>query len=139
MERGLLQLSPFFIFYTMNSTNRNFKKNVDFYLIFGVIFLIYVLLSINTDLVEFSQHSDINIPSWFFYLTFGTDILVIVSLILILFYRKIGVILFPFFVLTHFALHNYYLSTYLYSDMTTLFLFVGAGLFAIIPRWREMR
>lgn len=120
----------------MGSTDKSFGKNKDFYIIFGLIFLVY-LLSINTDLAEFSQHRDINIPSGFFYLTFGTDALIILSLLLIFFYKKIGVILFPVFVMLHFGLHNYFLSTYLYSDITVLFLFIGLGLLAVIPRWNS--
>lgn len=122
----------------MNSVDRSFKNNKDYYIIFGLIILVY-LLSVNTDLAEFSQHRMINIPSGFFYYTLGVDLLVILSWILILFYRKPGVILFPVFVLLHFGLHNYFLSTYLYSDITVLFLFIGLGLMAVIPRWNILK
>jgi|SRR6218665_569162 len=122
----------------MESSNKSFKENKDHYIIFGLIMLVY-LLSINTDLAEFSQHRLINIPSGFFYYTLGLDVLVVLSWLLILFYRKIGVILFPIFVMGHFSLHNYFLSTYLYSDITVLFLYIGLGLFAIIPRWNSMK
>ncbi|PZU84556.1 MAG: hypothetical protein DI529_11145 [Chryseobacterium sp.] len=122
----------------MKSPDKSFKNNKDYYIIFGLIILVY-LLSINTDLAEFSQHNAINIPSGFFYYTLGVDILVIISWILILFYRKAGVILFPFVVLIHFSLHNYFLSTYLYSDITVLFLYIGLGLLAIIPRWNILK
>lgn len=122
----------------MESIDKSFNKNKDHYIIFGLIILVY-LLSINTDLAEFSQHRLINIPSGFFYYTLGLDVLVILSWLLILFYRKIGVILFPIFVMVHFSLHNYFLSTYLYSDITVLFLYIGLGLFAIIPRWYSMK
>jgi len=89
-------------------------------------------------LAEFSQHQSLNIPSGFFYYTLGVDALVILSWILIVFFRKIGAVLFPILVLLHFSLHNYFLSTYLYSDITTLFLFIGLGLIAIIPRWNNV-
>lgn len=118
----------------MNKVDKSFKNNKDYYLIFSLILLVF-LLSVNTDLAEFSQHQALNIPTGFFYYTIGLDILIIISWILILLFRKIGVILFPLLVLLHFALHNYFLSTYLYSDTTTLFLFIGLGLIAIIPRW----
>ena len=120
----------------MKSVDKSFKNNKDYYLSFGLILLVF-LLSVNTDLAEFSQHQSLNIPTGFFYYTFGVDILVILSWILILFFRKIGVILFPVLVMLHFGLHNYFLSTYLYSDITALFLFVGVGLIAIIPRWND--
>ena len=53
----------------------------------------------------------------------------------IYFYRKIGVILFPVAILFHFYLHEFYLSTMLYSDLFTLFSYVALGLLAIIPKW----
>lgn len=122
----------------MDNIDRSYKNNKDHYLIFGLILLVF-LLSINTDLQQFSQHDLVNIPSGFFYMTFGADLLVLLSWILILFYRKIGVILFPLFVLVHFGLHSYFLNTYLYSDITVLFLFIGLGLLAVIPRWNDLR
>ncbi|WP_051259649.1 hypothetical protein [Epilithonimonas tenax] len=122
----------------MNSVDKSFKTNKDYYLFFGLIILVY-FLSINTDYAEYTLHEKINIPGHFFYYTFGVDILVVVSWILILLYRKAGVILFPLFVAIHFALHNYFLSTFLYSDVTVLFLYIGLGLLAIIPRWKVLK
>lgn len=122
----------------MKSVNRSYKKNKDYYFIFGLILLVF-LLSINTDLQEYSQHELINIPEGFFYYTFGVDIMILISWLMILFFRKAGVILFPVFVMLHFGLHNYFLSTYLYSDITVLFLFIGIGLIAVIPRWKMLK
>lgn len=122
----------------MNSVDKSFKSNKDYYLFFGLIILVF-FLSINTDYAEYSLHETINIPGNFFYYTFGVDVLVIISWILILLYRKAGVILFPIFVAVHFALHNYFLSTFLYSDVTVLFLYIGLGLLAIIPRWNVLK
>ena len=76
----------------MNSVDRSFKNNKDYYLIFGLILLIFGL-SVNTDLAEFSQHKDIAIPSNFFYYTLGVDTLVLVSWILLILFRKAGAIL----------------------------------------------
>lgn len=122
----------------MDIADRSFKKNKDFYIIFGIVLLAYCL-SINTDLAEYSEHRDIDIPSNFFYYTIGLDILVIASWLLILFYKKLGVYLFPVFVFVHFVIHLYFLSTFLYSDVMALFLFVGLGLFALIPRWKALK
>ncbi|GGG53846.1 hypothetical protein [Epilithonimonas arachidiradicis] len=122
----------------MNSVDRSYKNNKDYYIIFGLILLVFIL-SINTDLAEYSQHQSLNIPRGFFYYTLGVDFLVLFSWLLILFFRKLGVVLFPVFVLLHFSLHNYFLSTYLYSDITVLFLFVGIGLIAVIPRWNILK
>lgn len=122
----------------MESIDRSFKNNKDYYLIFGLILLVF-FLSVNTDITEYSLHKQINIPQGFFYYTFGVDILVVISWLLIIFFRKLGVILFPLFVAVHFFLHNYFLSTFLYSDVTVLFLFIGLGLLAIIPRWNVLK
>lgn len=122
----------------MKPADKSFKNNKDYYLFFGLIILVF-LLSINTDYIEYSLHQRINIPGNFFYYTFGVDVLVLVSLILILLFRKAGIVLFPIFVAIHFALHNYYLSTFLYSDVTVLFLYIGLGLLAIIPRWHVLK
>lgn len=125
-------------FYPMEKPDRTYRNNKDYYIIFGLILLVF-LLSINTDLQQYSQHRLVHIPAGFFYFTFGIDFLVLVSWILILFFRKVGVILFPVFILIHFGLHNYFLSTYLYSDITALFLFIGIGLMAAIPRWNILK
>ncbi|AZI56590.1 hypothetical protein EIB75_15555 [Epilithonimonas vandammei] len=122
----------------MNSKVEKPKKNKSFYIIFGLILLVF-FFSVNTDLAELSQHKAINIPFGFFYYTLGIDILVILSWLLIIFNRKAGVIFFPIFIMLHFGLHNYFLSTYLYSDITVLFLFIGLGLLEIIPRWKYLR
>lgn len=122
----------------MNSVAEKFRRNKSFYIIFGLILLVF-FLSINTDLAELSQHKAINIPSGFFYYTIGIDVFAILSWLLIIFKKKAGVILFPIFIMLHFGLHNYFLSTYLYSDITALFLYVGLGLLEIIPRWKSLR
>lgn len=122
----------------MNSLEKSFKNNKDYYIIFGLILVLFCL-SINTDLAEYSQHRDIRIPANFFYYTLGVDVLILISWFLLIFFRKIGVILFPLFVFIHFGLHNYFLSTYLYSDITVLFAFIGLGLFAVIPRWNNLK
>lgn len=122
----------------MESLDKSFKNNKDYYLIFGLVFLVF-LMSVNTDITEYSLHQEINIPKGFFYYTFGIDALIFISWLLIIFFRKIGVILFPLFVLVHFALHNYFLSTFLYSDVTVLFLYIGLGLLAVIPRWNVLK
>jgi hypothetical protein len=49
----------------MNSEDKSFRRNRDYYIIFGLILLVF-LLSVNTDLAEFSQRQSINIPTGFF-------------------------------------------------------------------------
>jgi hypothetical protein len=94
-----------------------------------------IFFRIGVDLTEYFQKTDINIPVWYFYLIFAVDIIGLLSIVGIYFYRKIGVILFPVAILFHFYLHEFYLSTMLYSDLFTLFSYVALGLLAIIPKW----
>lgn len=93
------------------------------------------VLSINLDLAKFSEQVDLQIPAWFNYVVLLLDALVIVGLVLIYMYRKIGVYMVPVMVLLHYTLHQFYMSVMLYSDLFTLFVFCAAGLFVVIPRW----
>lgn len=125
-----------FYFYPMNTdfANESPKKGTGFILTLALL----LLLSLNgfgIDLDEFNNHTDLNIPRWYFYLVFFVDFLMVVGLVLIFMYRKVGVYLFPAAVLLHFFLHNFYLSTFLYTDVTNMFLFT-LGLFFIIPKWQ---
>ncbi|MBP7174076.1 MAG: hypothetical protein KBA33_08440 [Cloacibacterium sp.] len=105
-----------------------------FYWALGLLML-FSVMSMSIDVAEFLQHQDIRIPLWYFYIIFLVDIFILLGWVGIYFHRKIGVYLFPMAILTHFTLHNYYLSTFLYNDIFILFLFVGIGLLVIIPRW----
>lgn len=110
------------------------KKTRGFYITIGIL-VIFTLMGLGIDVDEFSQHESINIPTWYFYLIFGVDVLALLGLFLIVLFRKTGVFLFPLAVVTHFILHQFYLSTFLYTDVTNLFLYVGLGLLMIIPKW----
>ena len=114
------------------------KKSTFLYIAVAVM-LLCAGLSINTDLAEFSQHAEINIPKWFFVVIFSVDALIIAAILLVLTYRKAAVIAIPVLVLLHFILHQYYLSTMLYSDLNLLFFYVLAGLLAVIPRWQYFK
>ncbi|MFN3019410.1 hypothetical protein ACK1KB_00285 [Chryseobacterium sp. TY3] len=123
---------------TTTTDDKSWASNRFFYGI--LIFLaLHFYLSINTDLAEFTQHKDINIPTWYFYIVFVVDALVLLSLVLIAMWKKVGVYAFPIFMVAHFLIHNYFLSTFLYSDVSVLFFFVGLGLLAIIPRWNNFK
>ena len=115
--------------------NEDSKKDIGFILSLAAL-LVFSLMGAGIDTDEFLQRKELNIPDDYFYLIFGVDLLMILGLILIFFYRKIGVFLFPIAVLTHYMLHNYYLSTFLYTDVTNLFLFISVGLVAFIPKWK---
>lgn len=114
------------------------KKGRGFYLMLGAL-LLFSIMGMGIDLDEFSQRRDVGIPDNFFYTMLLADGLMIAGLILIFFYRKIGVYIFPVGVLLHFFLHNYYLSTFLYTDVTNLFLFTSVGLLVLIPKWKFLR
>ncbi len=115
--------------------NEDSKKDIGFILSLAAL-LVFSLMGAGIDTDEFLQRKELNIPDDYFYLIFGVDLLMILGLILIFFYRKVGVFLFPIAVLTHYMLHNYYLSTFLYTDVTNLFLFISVGLVAFIPKWK---
>ncbi len=120
--------------------NENFadespKKDLPFILSLGAI-LLFTVMGIGIDFDEFSQHKEINIPSAYFYFIFFIDLLMVLSIIFIFFYRKLAVYIFPVVLIIHFLAHNYFLSTFLYTDVTNMFLFCTLGLFVIIPKWQ---
>ncbi|KNB61576.1 DUF2207 domain-containing protein [Chryseobacterium aquaticum] len=114
------------------------KKGIGFILAL-VALLLFTMMGVGLDFDEYLQHESLNIPLGYFYFIFSIDILMIVGIVLIYFYRKIGIVLFPLMLVLHFFMHNYYLSTFLYSDVTNLFLFTGFGMLAIIPKWKFFR
>jgi hypothetical protein len=111
------------------------KKSKSFY--FAIILtLVLYLLMLNTDLAQYSEHKETGVPSWFIAVVFGVDICIILALMLVLFYKKIGVFSFPIFVMVHHLLYEFYLSTTLLSGLHLLFVFLTVGLLVIIPRWK---
>ena len=116
-------------------SNESPKKDLGFILSLAAL-LLFTLMGIGIDSDEYVQQNDLNIPGFYFILIFLIDLLMIVGLILIFFYRKMGVYLFPAAVVLHFFFHNYYLSTFLYTDVTNLFIFISVGLLAFIPKWQ---
>lgn len=116
-------------------SNESPKKDLGFILSLAAL-LLFTLMGIGIDYDEYLQQNDLNIPAFYFILIFLIDLLMIIGLILIFFYRKMGVYLFPAAVVLHFFLHNFYLSTFLYTDVTNLFIFISVGLLAFIPKWQ---
>lgn len=115
--------------------NESPKKDMGFILSLCAL-LLFTVMGIGIDSDEFLQREELQIPTEYFYLIYAVDLLMIAGIILIFFYRKIGIYLFPVAVLVHYLLHNYYLSTFLYTDVTNLFLFISVGLLAFIPKWQ---
>ena len=116
-------------------SNESPKKDLGFILSLSAL-LLFTLMGIGIDSDEYVQQNDLNIPLFYFILIFLIDLLMIIGLILIFFYRKMGVYMFPAAVVLHFFLHNFYLSTFLYTDVTNLFIFISVGLLAFIPKWQ---
>ncbi|WP_346986341.1 hypothetical protein [Chryseobacterium sp. POE27] len=114
------------------------KKGWGFILAFAALML-FTFMGFGIDLDEYLQHEYLHIPRWYFFVIFAVDALMAVSLVLMFFYRKIGIFAFPALLVLHFFMHNYYLSTFLYTDVTNLFLFTGFGMLAIIPKWKFFR
>ncbi len=114
------------------------KKTTGFYIAL-VILLVCIGISVNTDLAQFSQHEDVQIPIWFFYVIFGLDILMVASVVLIYFYRKLGIYLLPVAASVHMIMNSFYLSVIRYSDLNILFAFFVAALFVTIPRWKYFK
>ncbi|SIT21762.1 hypothetical protein SAMN05421786_109160 [Chryseobacterium ureilyticum] len=111
------------------------KKGWGFVLAFAALML-FTVMGLGIDVDEYLQHEYLDIPRWYFYIIFSIDALMMIGLVLMFFYRKVGIIMFPVLLVLHFFMHNYYLSTFLYTDVTNLFLFTGFGMLAIIPKWK---
>ncbi len=116
-------------------SNESPKKDLGFILSLAAL-LLFTLMGVGIDYDEYLQQNDLNIPGFYFMLIFLTDLLMLLGLAFIFFYRKIGIYLFPAAVVLHFFLHNFYLSTFLYTDVTNLFIFISVGLLAFIPKWQ---
>lgn len=116
-------------------SNESPKKDLGFILSLAAL-LLFTLMGIGIDADEYLQQKELNIPDFYFILIFFIDLLMVLGLILIFLYRKIGIYLFPAAVVLHFFLHNFYLSTFLYTDVTNLFIFISVGLLAFIPKWQ---
>lgn len=114
------------------------KKGWGFILAFAALML-FTIMGLGIDVDEYLQHEYLQIPRWYFFVIFSIDLLMMIGLILMFFYKKVGIIMFPALLVLHFFMHNYYLSTFLYTDVTNLFLFTGFGMLAIIPKWKFFR
>lgn len=97
---------------------------------------LFTLMGFGIDLDEYNNRTSLQIPDWYFYIIFTVDVLAFLSVVAMTFFKKVAVFTFPLFVILHFFLHQFYLSTFLYTDVTNIFLFVGLGLFMIIPKWK---
>ena len=111
------------------------QKTTSFYVALGSLAL-FTLMGLGIDGDEFLQRDLLNIPIWYFFMIFLVDAFSLLSILGIAYFKKFAVYAFPVFVLLHFYMHQFYLDTFLYTDVTNLFLYIGVGLLMIIPKWR---
>jgi hypothetical protein len=114
------------------------QKTTSFYVALGALAL-FTLMGLGIDGDEFLQRKLLNIPNWYFYVIFFVDVLSLLSILGIAFFRKFAIFSFPLFVLLHFYMHQFYLETFLYTDVMNLFLYIGVGLLMIIPKWKYFK
>lgn len=115
---------------------KNITKKSTSLVIAIVLMFILLVFSVNLDIIEWKQQKEIGIPHWFFWIIFSVDALIVISLVLLALYRKIGAIGTPILAFAHFLMNVYFLSAFIYSDLFFLFVFFCAGLFSIVPRWK---
>jgi hypothetical protein len=109
-------------------------------LIGGILFRGYRIWSTNDYL--FKQHFDLDdsvMPEWYPYATLGLGLLSLIGIILVYFYRKLGV---------YMTIAGLFLSVVMQPEVMvdgvlfslfTLFVFIGYGLAVIIPHWKEFK
>ena len=78
--------------------NDNFKgespaKDFGFVLSLAALML-FSLMGVGIDFDEYTQHQEINIPLGYFYFIFLVDLVMIVSLIFIFFYKQVNAVIF---------------------------------------------
>lgn len=114
--------------------NESPEKGLGFWVTIGLMIL-FTLMGIGADYDQYIQHDYLHIPEWYFYIIFIVDLLIILAIILIIMYRKIGVYLFPLAVCANIIIHLYYLSLFSYNSVQNLFILFLA-LVVIIPKWK---
>ncbi len=109
-------------------------------LVGGIIFRGYRIWSTNDFL--FKEHfnmSDSVMPDWYPTATLGLGILSLIGIILVYFYKKIGVYLTILSLFIAIAMQPEFMPDGTLYSMFTLFVFIGYGLAVIIPHWKEFR
>jgi len=107
-------------------------------LVGGIIFRGYRIWSTNDFL--FKEHfniSDSVMPAWYPTATLGLGILSLIGIILVYFYKKIGVYLTILSLFIAITMQPEFMPDGTLYSMFTLFVFIGYGLAVIIPHWKE--
>lgn len=113
------------------------KRSILFIVGWLCIFLLSSI-GINMDITSFLQREEVNIPAYYFYWIFMVDFLLLLALVLIFFHRKWGVFLFPIGIFLHFNFHIYFLSSFLYFDLFTLFIY-SLFLMEVVVNWKNYK
>lgn len=109
-------------------------------LIGGIIFRGYRIWSTNDFLFkEFFNLGDAVMPTWYPNVTLGLGILSLLGIILVYFYKKIGVYLTILALFASILIQPTFMPDGTLYSMFTLFVFIGYGLAVIIPHWKEFR
>jgi hypothetical protein len=109
-------------------------------LIGGILFRGYRIWSTNDYL--FKQHFDLDdsvMPGWYPLATLGLGLLSLIGIILVYFYRKIGVYLTIFSLFLAVVMQPEVMVDGVLFSLFTLFVFIGYGLAVIIPHWKEFK
>lgn len=109
-------------------------------LIGGILFRGYRIWSTNDYL--FKQHFDLDdsvMPGWYPMATIGLGLLSLIGIILVYFYRKIGVYMTIFGLFISVAMQPEVMVDGVLFSLFTLFVFIGYGLAVIIPHWQEFK
>ena len=122
------------------------KRSIWFYglislmviLVSGIIFRGYRIWSTNDFLFkEYFHMSDSVMPSWYPITTLGLGVLSLIGIILVFFYKKIGVYLTIASLFFAVVCQPTFMPDGVLYSMFTLFVFIGYGLAVIIPHWKE--
>jgi hypothetical protein len=54
--------------------------------------MLFTVMGLGIDVDEYLQHEYLDIPRWYFYIIFSIDVLMMIGLILMFFYKKVGIL-----------------------------------------------
>ena len=106
----------------------------------GILFRGYRIWATNDFLFKEHFHmSDSVMPSWYPSATLILGLLTLLGIILVYFYKKIGVYLTVISLFIAIVMQPEFMPDGTLYSMFTLFVFIGYGLAVIIPHWKEFK
>lgn len=88
---------------------------------------------------EYFELEDSLMPTWYPTVTLGLGILSLIGIILVYFYKKVGVYLVIASLFLSIIIQPEFMPDGQLYSMFALFVFVGYGLAVIIPHWKEFK